>query len=391
LEDRAQIDDPVITRFPILGHYTVDDCRLRFSPLTALTAPPAEPVHVESVSWVNDDVTTLDRLVATGLTAQLDQVIASPVTGANFIVTIEEVEPLDNVEFAAGQTAAETVLRMAIIADSTIAVTTETLASGASGSLLSWQLPFLEEKSRLQIIAVEAIRSLISTAATLGLFARVRIKLLGEMIFADGSGGLSYLDGRARGKPGTTAGGAQRIDLTLPSGQGTTSSDLDGWFYLAPALEINSVTTNAAAYTVLVDLAGDVTGVQTTVSGAAQAITPQATIELSYPPVPVSAGTQLALSLTITASSAGGTLPSVASMASVPSTVALTTGEATQPPVTISMIGNPGATTTLTFELSASITLEGGFSAFASTTFTVTGSTPSNPVRPVLENNPVTT
>jgi len=375
-EGRALLEGRATSQPVLLGRFSVDDCRLQFSPLTTLTAPRAQPIHVESVNWINDDVTTLDRLVANGLTAQLDQVIASPVTGGSFIVTIEAVEAPEDSDFVAGQSAPATPLRTITIADSTIAVTTQTLASGASGSLLNWQLPFTAEKSRMQILAVEAIRDLITPGATLGLYARVRIKLLGEMIFADGASGLSYLDGRALGQLGTASGGGQRIDLRLPSGQGATSSDLDGWFYLAPALEIDSLTTNASAYTVVVDFANDVTSVQATVSGTVETITPQATIELSNPPVAVSAGTLVNLSLSISSSSAGGTLPSVASMASVPTTVQITAGEASQPPIAISIVGNPGAGTTLTFELSASMTLEGDFSAYASTTFTVTGAAP---------------
>jgi hypothetical protein len=380
----SSLADPLgpIGRRP-LGRYTVDDCRLLFDPLTALTLPTAQPVHVETVNWINDDITTLDELIASGLTVQLDQVLSSPVNGANFIVTVESVqEPNrdDNIatSFVPGQgasTMAATVLRGPTIVDSAIAVTTQTLSSGASGSLLSWRLP-LQRSSRLQILELEAIDELLATGVATGLYARVRIKLLGEMLFAGTSAGLSHLDGRVLGQPGTRADGSQRVDLKLPSGQGVTSSDLDGWFYLAPPLQIATLATNYSAFTVVPDRLNDVTAVQATVNGVSETVTPEVTITLSYPPIPAAAGTPVTLSLQITQSSAGGTLPNVTSMASVPASVPIVAGESTVPQVPISIFGNPGANTTLTFELGASIALAGGFSAYSTTTFTVTGAPP---------------
>ena len=68
----------------------VEDCRQKFSPLTAIAAPAAvEAIHVTGVSWVNDDVVTLDALIAEGLTITLDQAPTSPLSGANVIVTVE--------------------------------------------------------------------------------------------------------------------------------------------------------------------------------------------------------------------------------------------------------------------------------------------------------------
>ena len=69
--------------------YQPDDCRQVFSPLTALGPTAIAAIHVTGVNWVNDDIITLDRLVANGLIITLDQKPSGPVTGANFIVTFE--------------------------------------------------------------------------------------------------------------------------------------------------------------------------------------------------------------------------------------------------------------------------------------------------------------
>jgi hypothetical protein len=375
---------------PATQRYTVDDCRLLFEPLTALTTPSPPHVHVETVSWTNDDFTTLDQLLADGLTVGLDWVLSSPVNSANFIVTVESVRAPDRddniVSFVTGQdgqTLPSTLLRDVTIADSAITVTTQTLASGASGSLLSWQLPLANAPNtpKLQILEIVALEQLLLTAAAAGLFARVRVKLPGESIFASGPTGLSYLDGRALGQPGTRADRSQRIDLKLPSGQGTLSSDLDGWFYLAPHLQIEDLSTNGP-FTVVADSFNDVESVQAPVNNIPQTVTPQATIDLNYPPIAAAAGTPVTLSLSITSTSVSdATLPSVSSIASVPASVPLVAGEATLAPVTINIFGNPGTTgnatpTTLTFELTATIALAGGLSTSQSTTFTVTGATP---------------
>jgi hypothetical protein len=374
---------------PATQPYTVDDCRLLFEPLTTLTAPSPPHVHVETVSWTNDDFTTLDQLLADGLTIGLDQVLSSPVNSASFIVTVESVRAPDRddniVSFVTEQdpsTLPKTLLRDVTIADSAITVTTQTLPSGASASLLSWQLPLNTPK--LQNLEIAALEQLLLTAAPAGLFARVRVKLLGEAIFASGSTGVSYLDGRALGRLGTRADGSARIDLKLPSGQGTLSSDLDGWFYLAPHLQIEDLSTNGP-FTVVADFLNDVESVQAPVNNTPQTVTPQATIDLNYPPIAAAAGTPVTLSLSLTGTSvSGGTVPSVSSMASVPASVPLVAGEATLGPVTISIFGNPGTTgnatpTTLTFELTATIALAGGLSTSQSTTFTVTGAPPPAP------------
>jgi len=69
---------------------TVEPCQRTFSPLTELTPEvPPTALHVTDYSWANDDVTTLDALLNSGLTVTLDAAPTGPISGANFIVTVE--------------------------------------------------------------------------------------------------------------------------------------------------------------------------------------------------------------------------------------------------------------------------------------------------------------
>ena len=343
------------------GRFIVDDCRLLFEPLTALTAPAAaQAMHVESVSWVNDDVTTLDQLVASGLTVGLNQTPASPINDANFIVTVEPAAAPDRKDdeasFYPGQEQnllPATVLRGVTIVDSEINV---------DGQTINWQLPY-ETGSYLQRLTILALDDLILPGATVGLWARVRIKLLGQMMFATGTAGSLFLDGRAFGQLGVRADGTTpRIDLQLPSGDGERASDLDGWFYLAPALVIDSLAVAYAALTVVVDSNDNVTGVEA--PGSTAMVNPTATAYFNYAAV-----TQTTLALALTGETGAGTV------ASIPSSVPIDVGDqsVTFP---ISVLSNPGAQTTLSFEITASITTAALSTSSQSASFTVTGVEP---------------
>jgi Family of unknown function (DUF6519) len=342
------------------AHFTVDDCRILFNPLTALTGPAtAAAMHVQSVSWTNDDITTLDQLVANGLTVQLDQAPSAPVNGANFIVTVEPVlAPSRKLEepasFVAGQAAEflpSTLLRGVTIVDAAITV---------SGQTLSWEMRF-DTGPVLQKLTVLALDEMILPGATVGLWARARIKLLGQMIFAPGAAGPLFLDGRAFAQIGVRAEGTPRIDLQLPSGDGSKSSDLDSWFYLAPTLAIDLLAIADPAVTVVVDAADDVTGV-TTADG--QQVRPTATVYLNYPAVAAAT-----ITLAVTGATGAG------SIASVAATTPITAGER-EVTFPISILGNPGANTTLTFTLTATLGAATGPGSARSADFTVTGVQP---------------
>ena len=212
------------------GYTVVDDCRQLFSPLTA----KSQAIHVEDVSWTNDDIMTFDQLLANGLTICLDQTPCCLVTGANFIVTVESLTPIRD-DLAATEIPQDvtqmpsTVLRTVTIVDADITVSDQTL---------SWQLTADWIQGVKNAESYQDILLLtFGAAAQPQQFARVRVKLLGQMIFASSPSGLIYLDGRAFGKPALRADGTTpRIALQLPSGSDAAASDLDGWFYLAPDL-----------------------------------------------------------------------------------------------------------------------------------------------------------
>jgi hypothetical protein len=102
---------------------TVEPCQRSFSPLTDLTPevpPPA--LHVTNYSWANDDVMSLDALLNSGLTVTLDAAPTGPISGANFIVTVEAanrsfmpdvVAPRLAIEAAAPVTSAAPAARVA--------------------------------------------------------------------------------------------------------------------------------------------------------------------------------------------------------------------------------------------------------------------------------------
>lgn len=337
-----------------LVHTTVDDCRQLFSPLTDLI-PTADrqAIHVESINWANDDIMTLDHLVANGLVVTLDQAPSSPITAATFVVTVEPVTtPAKDIELEA---LPSTVLRGVTVVDSEITVTAQTL---------SWLLPFAET-SLAQRLTVEFLDQMLRIGAPVKLFARARVRLLGEMIFANAPSGPIYLDGRAFGQAALRHDGiTPRVDLRLPSGDQSAASDLEAWFYLAPVLRITSLTIAYPALTVVLDANGNVTGVQATVSGKTELVNPTATVTVSYPAV-----TGTVIALTLLGDQGTG------SVASIPATAPIAAGH-TSSSFPLTILANPGfgdPPPTLTFEITASLNNAAGLASAQSATFTVTG------------------
>ena len=176
------------------GHVVSEDCRRPFRPLTAAPA-----IHVRSLSWRNDDVLPVDLLAVQGLVVTLDQALAGPVDGGSFIVTLEAVPE----QYAKVSTGA--ALRSAFILDSAVT---------AAGRQVTWQLPASP--------TLDYVQALLTQGAAIGRPVRVRVKLAGQAVYADGASGLIYLDGRAFGEPGTRVDGTTpRTDLRLPSGDGS--------------------------------------------------------------------------------------------------------------------------------------------------------------------------
>lgn len=353
-----------------VSRYQVDECRQVFSPLTAL-APPSTigAVHVTGVSWVNDDITTLDLLVANGLVINLDQAPSSPITGANLIVTLEAaVAPADSTDTtptAGSATPASTIARTVWVVDAEISV---------SEQVISWLLPFTGA-SVSQQIAVAFLDNLISPGAPDQLFARVRVRLLGRMIFASGP---MYLDGQAYGQPALRQDGVTpRIDLRLPSGNEAVSSDFDGWFYLAPTLAITSLSLNfdppagttVASLTVVVNFLNRVTGVEATVNGQVQPVSPMVTIALNYPAVVPANGAPANVALALTGTTGVGTV------VTIPASVPIPAGQVSVS-FPISVLTNPGQGNTYTFGITATLSAAVGPGSAQSISFTVVGVTP---------------
>jgi hypothetical protein len=193
---------------------------------------------------------------------------------------------------------------------------------------------------------------------------------LGRAIFALSGAQQLFLDGQSFGQPALRADGVTpRIDMQRPPGNGEKGSDFEGWFYIAPTLLLVSVTVNYSAFIVVVNSSNVVTGVQAAAgAGAApQTLTPQATVTVNYPAV---ANTTVTLAL----SGASG----VGTVASIPSSVTVNQNQTTAT-FPISILSNPGANTTLTFQITASLNSAVGPVGAQSVSFTVTGVQPPLP------------
>ena len=365
--------------------FTVDDCRLLFSPLTEL-APSAPPgaLHVIKINWANDDAMTLDVLVKNGLAVTFDQAPDGPVTSASFIVTLETpIVPQIGTGVltrAAGGLAAPPAASSSTLAAPAAAVApaiverpTYTIWRSLSlldyvstfvpnGNTITWIMPFGASSSNLQNLVVLDIDAALLAGASLGWPGRLRVKLLGNAIFAGAGANRVFLDGEAFGEPALRADGTTaRVDLQLPSGNDQKAGDFDSWFYLYPTLQVASVQVAFNALTVIASGAGVV------VTASTPPVTPlptaqQATIFLNYPAL-------VATPINLSLQGPGGIL-------TAPSSITIGAG-AISIGVTLSLIGMPSAGTTATFTLTASITNALGFApAVSSQSFTITGAIP---------------
>jgi hypothetical protein len=378
--------------------FTVDDCRLLFSPLTEL-APSAPPsaLHVTKINWANDDVMTLDVLVKNGLAVTFDRAPDGPVTSASFIVTLETpivpqfgtgvLTPLTGGLAASSAASAVTsapppaaaagpapaaaagaavaiivelptytVLRSPILLDYVSTIV-------PNGNTLTWIMPFGEGNSGLQNFEVLEVDAALLAGASRGWPGRLRVKLLGNPIFAGTGANRLFLDGEAFGEPALRADGkTARVDLQLPSGNDQKASNFESWFYLYPTLQVASVQV---AYTALTVRAA---GASVVVTASTPATTPlptaqQATITLNYP--------------ALVATPVNLSLQGPVGILTAPSSTTIGAG-AISIPVTLSLIGVPAAGTVATFTLTASITNALGIaSAVVSQSFTISPAPPA--------------
>jgi hypothetical protein len=319
--------------------FLVRDLRSLFSPL-ASTA-----LHVSRINWTNDDVVTLDQLAVSGLKLLLDDAPTSIIDSSVFRVTVEipaynaagtQRATLSSAPFASSnptgaapgqsqptlQITQATKLRTEFVLDGVVTVTND---------IVSWQL--LDPNSTNKVVVflgdltfleLNALLQSILYAPDPTWFARVRVRLLGHMIYAQASsssGGCGqartlFLDGQCFATPGTRADQTPRIALQYPSGIGAAASDFESWFYLAPAVTVSSVLFNPASITLVGgtptgSTAGTVTlgtpvPADTTVTLTA---TPPAGLEISVPAtitVPAGQNSQtFTANFTVTAPTAG--------------------------------------------------------------------------------------
>jgi hypothetical protein len=329
-------------------NYPIEDCRRVFTPLTGLRQPRDIPaIHVRGINWANDDVMTLDQLVANGgLTISLDQPVPGPVNGGNFVVTLEQTSSSYGL-VATGHEFTYT-FRSPVIMDFVT----------VPGETLTWQVPeagvVIDHIQQMLLSGLEGSGSA---------FGRVRVRLCGQAIVGSGATGPVYLDGKTFGKPALRQDGStQRMDLQFPSGDGSVASDFESWFYLAPYQAITGISAIPTDLVTVVDASGNLRGVEDA-NSLGTLVSPYAEVAMLYPPT---ADTSINLALTSDA-------PGNETFAIVPPTMTAPRGEL-YASVPIAIVASPASGVRVTFTLTA--TLPAATAALSSTQsaqFTVTG------------------
>jgi hypothetical protein len=388
--------------------FKVEDCRRLFPSLTDIgNLAQANALHVTGISWNNDRAMTFDVLIQQGLTVTFDQPPNCPLTPANFIVSFE-MPVVEQANFRSVQSALATsamridtsapAVATAAAASPAVAApaagaaaAAPSAASSAGASLLGnvqfhllptpttirspfivdssvtasgnnvvWNLP-ISNVSRNQLAELEAVNAALVNAAQRGLPARVRVKLPGHVLYANTSAGQQlYLDGQVFGITAGAAGIAfngQYIDLQFPSGNGVRASDFESWFYLYPALAVESVSLTYSQITVE-NPGASVVVISTTPPFTTRPVVQQATITLNYPALQATT-VQLAM--------AGDT-----SIASVPASVVVQAGQSSVL-VDVTLQDVPPNDSTESFTLTASLPSVLGFATSQSASFSVTG------------------
>jgi len=282
--------DPVIVgkdpTFRIIDNeddFLVQDLRSFFTPLSS------NALHIARISWANDDVITLDQLAASGLKLLFDDAPTSLIDGSVFRVSVEipdyreadSQRVLGDAEFSrsnrssgqavlTGQITNAPKLRDEFVIDGVITVV---------NNIVSWQLltgdPTNKVENllgRLVFLELNQLLQAVIFAPDPTWFARVRVRLLGHMIYTQTSASQAgcgpartlFLDGQCFGQTGTRRDNTPRIDLHHPSGNGAMASDFESWFYLAPATAISGLSFNPPIVTLPdVGASGTTTGTVT--------------------------------------------------------------------------------------------------------------------------------
>jgi Family of unknown function (DUF6519) len=328
--------------------FVVDDCRLQFPPLSALAQEqPAAALHVQSVSWANDDVLTIDVMLQQGVFVVFDNPPSCPWGGGNFQVTIEVPfagDPLVSAEGSPGfppkgnfPPGTDVFMRTVMTLDPPLGIT-------VSGNQVNWILP--EVIGNFGVFETYylyvTLNNLLKSTAPLG-FARIRVRLLGEGVYGDSPNGNMYLDGSSFGATSArNADGSPCVSLNTPSGNLLKASDFESWFYLAPSLLIANATIQlmneqSVVGSNNVTVGGSPGSINLSVTGS-NPTTPvtavNAVITFTYPPV---AATTVSLSLV----DISGNAVSSGNIVTIQGSAPVSPGQLTVT-VPVNIVGNPG-------------------------------------------------
>jgi hypothetical protein len=330
-------------------NYVISDCRLLFSPLTALSdEAPSNAIHVSAITWSNDDVITVDMLLQNGLVVTFDEPTTCPWSGGNFQVSLEIPASPDPLAVYEGKIpgipAPGNYPPFTNIFGRTVMALDPPLGMSVTGAQVMWMPPaasftsfgFLET-----YYIYSSFNTSLNSTKPIG-FARVRVRLIGDTVYGNGPSGNLYLDGTALGATGVrVADGSPCVSLSLPTGNQLKAADFESWFYLAPSLSIstaqiqllNSAGTQVGtnALTILPDQAGRIRGLETTaVEGSPSVGVQTVNLVMTFTYTPIAAAT-----LTFQVTYSGAT--SIITIANQN----LTPGQATAT-VPINVVGNPG-------------------------------------------------
>ena len=212
----------------------VEDCRRLFSSLTEMNPAALSPaIHVTKINWANDDILTFDQLIQNGLVISVDQTVTGRVDSGNFEVSLE-VARADAAGVSPGMAAL--VLRSDMPLDGIVTL---------QPSSITWAIPSSTDRQTAFAISqtINLINSLLLQGISYSTYARARVRLPGEKISGGPTAAQLFLDGQAFGTPGTRSDGTTpRTDLQFPSGNSQKASIFESWFYLAPILQLTSLT-----------------------------------------------------------------------------------------------------------------------------------------------------
>jgi hypothetical protein len=374
--------------------YLISDCRLLFSPLTALANDAgAAALHITNITWTNDDIMTVDQFMENGFSVTFDNTTTCPWGGGNWEVRIEPpflfgeaVAALEGINGIPKPTftsppGTDCFLRTVMALDPPWGII-------VTGNQVSWLQPTTfsaGSENYSPFIPWTYLNYLCGGATPIGL-TRVRVRLIGGAIYGNGASGNMYLDGQSFGTTGSRIlDSSEDVNYIVPSGGNQAASDYEGWFYLAPTPVIQSVViqgvennqeTTVTAIKILIDGNNNVIGIQTGETQSFPITGLRALITMNYPPI-----SNTPISLQFSGVGAGNVV-------SIAPNVTVSAGSATLA-VPINILTNPGpGTNTLTL-IASVVTAVGPIGYSPAPTLNVTGSTaPTNPTIP-LPNLPI--